>query len=126
MSSFANWVIPFSLLISTQSTLDKDCTDIYLTDLTPIEGTPTNVNQWNLAGSCSSTTYTMEMGDGQTYDQFLMIHPPSTGSSKSVTYNFSLGYDTFTAVLGLAGTSHCNRANPCYNGGNSWYGSGEN
>ena len=93
------------------------CDPVDLTSLTPSaqyigwpdQNTP-SINEW-----IGYTT--MLMGDGITYNTFIVVHPPSVANSPAYKeYALNGQYKTFTATLGPARTT-----NGCANGAN--YGS---
>ena len=83
--------------------------------------TPANVQLgWTGSGDGVNSWFgstTMLMGNGQTYNNFIVIHPTHGHSANAhKTYNLNGEYTTFTAVVGSARTS-----NGCQNNAN--YGS---
>ena len=55
------------------------------------------INQWN-------NLRTMKMGNGQTYDKFLVIHPKNNDNAYQ-TYDLNGEYTLFTAIAGPSGSS---------------------
>ena len=83
-----------------------DCQNAYLSDITPSSelagwgGTTAVINEW-----IGYTT--MLMGDGQTYNKFLVIHPGSDADIDAYrTYPLDGKYERFTAIVGSARTTN--------------------
>eukprot|EP01084_Bolivina_argentea_P171454 297038_1 len=63
----------------------------YLTNLTPISGDPAINEEWG--------NYPALMGDGNSYNEQMVIHPPENGQA-FVEWNLNAQYLRFTAVIG--------------------------
>eukprot|EP01084_Bolivina_argentea_P231501 390395_1 len=78
------------------------CTPTYLTSLEPISGNTPLVNeQWD--------KYPIVMGDGNRYDEEMLIHPPENGQ-EYVEWNLNSKYLQLTAIIGNTGPP-CNSNN---------------
>eukprot|EP01084_Bolivina_argentea_P142241 249889_1 len=96
-----------------QSTSAK-CEDALLTNILPDDIRKMQhfkVNEWENFDTEEVVT-SMLMGDGNTYDEFLVVHPPAWAQQQATNgyvewQHLNANYDSFTGLIGLAANSHC-------------------